>query len=195
MLDVVYPLIRPLLFSLDAEQAHATTLRALAAAPRLAGRVAALTMGPPPSELARDAFGVRLAGPVGLAAGLDKDAIALPFWPSLGFGFVEVGTVTAHPQPGNPRPRLFRLPRDRALINRMGFNNHGSAALASLLRSLRARDRWPEVPVGVNVGKSKVTPLAEAHSDYATSVRRLQGLADYFAVNVSSPNTPGLREL
>jgi len=195
MLDLFYPLVRPVLFSLDAERAHAGTLRLLGAAPRLAGRIASLTMGPPPPELAREAFGVRLGGPVGLAAGLDKDGIALPFWPSLGFGFVEVGTVTAHPQPGNPRPRLFRLPRERALINRMGFNNHGSTALATLLRALRDRDRWPAVPVGVNVGKSKVTPLDEAAADYATSVRRLQGLADYFAVNVSSPNTPGLREL
>jgi dihydroorotate dehydrogenase len=195
MLDVAYPLLRPLLFSLDPERAHTLTLRSLAMAPRLLRRIAALTAGPPPPELAREAFGVRLAGPVGLAAGLDKDGVALPFWPSLGFGFLEVGTVTAHPQPGNPRPRLFRLLRDRALINRMGFNNRGSADLAARLRSIREQGRWPEIPVGVNVGKSKVTPLDEAPSDYATSVRRLQGLVDYFAVNVSSPNTPGLREL
>jgi dihydroorotate dehydrogenase len=135
-------------------------------------------------------------GPVGLAAGLDKDGRGIPFWPACGFGFIEVGTVTMHPQPGNPRPRLFRLPDEAAIINRMGFNNRGSQALASRLRSLRASGRWPErVPVGANLGKSKVTPLHIAPADYATSTRRLKGLVDWFTVNVSSPNTPGLRDL
>jgi dihydroorotate dehydrogenase len=130
-----------------------------------------------------------------LAAGLDKNGVAISFWPSLGFGFVEVGTVTAHPQPGNPQPRLFRLPEERALINRMGFNNQGSANLAVRLRKLRESGNWPEIPVGVNVGKSKVTPIEEATDDYVTSIERLVGLADYFTINVSSPNTPGLRQL
>jgi dihydroorotate dehydrogenase len=195
VLDATYPVVRRVLFSMDAEVAHERTLRLLGSAPRLFGALARLTQGSPPPSLAREAFGLKLAGPVGLAAGLDKDGVAIPFWPSLGFGFVEVGTVTAHPQPGNDRPRLFRVVEDQALINRMGFNNHGSEALAARMRSLREAGRWPSVPVGANLGKSKVTPNEEAVSDYVTSVRRLQGLADYFTVNVSSPNTPGLRDL
>jgi dihydroorotate dehydrogenase len=195
MLDVAWPVVRPVLFSFSAEKAHEWTLRALAAAPGAASTVAGWTLGPPDPRLARTAFGVRLAGPIGLAAGLDKDGVAVPFWPSLGFGFVEVGTVTALAQPGNPRPRLFRLPADGALINRMGFNNEGSEALARRLAGLRERGRWPSVPVGANLGKSKVTPLEGAAEDYATSTRRLQGLVDWFTINVSSPNTPGLRSL
>ena len=140
-------------------------------------------------------LGFPIRSPVGLAAGLDKNGVAIPFWPHLGFGFIEVGTVTAIPQSGNDKPRLFRLKSEEALINRMGFNNHGSEALAVQMRTLRDRGQWPNVPVGANIGKSKVTPLDEAPDDYALSVRRLQGLADYFTVNVSSPNTPGLRRL
>lgn len=195
MLSSAYRLLRPLLFALEAERAHELALSTLAAAPRFWSRLARLSLGAPPASLARRVAGLPLAGPVGLAAGLDKDARALPVWPALGFGFVEVGTVTAHPQPGNPRPRLFRLPADRALINRMGFNNRGSAELVRRLAALEAAGGWPAVPVGVNVGKSKVTPLAEATADYVTSIGRLVGLADYFTVNVSSPNTPGLRQL
>lgn len=195
MLDLGWPITRRLLFALDAERAHELVSGAVAAAPALLGALARLTMGPPPPSLAREVGGLRFAGPVGLAAGLDKDGRAIRFWPSLGFGFVEVGTVTAHPQPGNDRPRLFRLPEDRALVNRMGFNNRGSEALAATARALREGGRWPAVPVGANVGKSKVTPVEDAHEDYATSVRRLAGLFDWFTVNVSSPNTPGLRDL
>lgn len=195
MLDLTWPLVRPLLFSLSAERAHALTLRALELAPGLSGGLARATQGTPDPALAFDAFGLRFAGPIGLAAGLDKDGVAIPFWPGLGFGFVEVGTVTAHPQPGNPQPRLFRIPADGALINRMGFNNRGSAALAERMRALRASDRWPAVPVGANIGKSKVTPLDEAAEDYGLSTQRLAGLCDWFTINVSSPNTPGLRSL
>lgn len=195
MLRAVYRLLRPLLFRLDAETAHSMVLRLVGAAPTQWAALARMGAGPPPPALAREACGLPLGGPVGLAAGLDKDGVAIPFWPALGFGFIEVGTVTALPQGGNPRPRLFRLPQDAALVNRMGFNNRGSAALARRLERLRRRGRWPRVPVGVNVGKSKVTPLADAPRDYATSIGHLAGLADYFTVNVSSPNTPGLREL
>ncbi|MBX2801389.1 MAG: quinone-dependent dihydroorotate dehydrogenase [Myxococcales bacterium] len=195
MLDLSWPLVRSVLFRLDAERAHHLTLWGLEHLGRPIGAMARLAGGTPPASLARRLGPLTLPGPVGLAAGLDKDGVAIPFWPSLGFGFVEVGTVTAHPQPGNPTPRLFRFPRDRAIVNRMGFNNHGSEALASRLRRLRESGRWPDVPVGANVGKSKVTPLEEASGDYATSVRRLQGLVDWFTVNVSSPNTPGLRQL
>lgn len=195
MFDLAYPLARPLIFSLDAEQAHEWTFRMLGGAPRLWNWTASWTIGRPDPRLATEVAGLKLAGPVGLAAGLDKNAVAIPFWPACGFGFVEVGTVTAHPQPGNPKPRMFRLKDERALINRMGFNNQGSEALALRLKQLRDAGHWPEVPVGVNIGKSKVTPLEEATSDYVLSATRLKGLADYFTVNVSSPNTPGLRSL
>ena len=195
MLTSLYPLVRPLLFSLDAEKAHEWTLQALATAPAVSGTLAKLGQTKANLENRGTLFGLPITSPVGLAAGLDKNGIAIPFWPSLGFGFIEVGTVTAIPQPGNPKPRLFRLKKEEALINRMGFNNHGSEALAKHMRELHNQGRWPTVPVGANIGKSKVTPLDKAPDDYALSVRRLQGLADYFTVNVSSPNTPGLRSL
>lgn len=195
MLSTLWPVTRPLLFQLDAEKAHELTMSMLEYAPGLLASTARLGRGHPHPKLATTVAGLQLRSPVGLAAGLDKDGRAVRFWPSLGFGFVEIGTVTAHPQPGNPRPRLFRLVNEHALINRMGFNNGGSEALGQRLRALRERDLWPDVPVGVNIGKSKVTPLDEAPADYALSARRLQGVADYFTVNVSSPNTPGLRDL
>ncbi len=163
--------------------------------PRLGAAVlGALATRPEASQACRIGS-LELPGPIGLAAGLDKDGEAIPIWPALGFGFVEVGTVTALAQSGNPQPRLFRIPRHEALINRMGFNNHGSEALAARLRTLKGKGMWPSVPLGVNIGKSKVTPLDDATEDYLTSVRRLHGLCDYLTVNVSSPNTPGLREL
>jgi len=140
--------------------------------------------------LASTVFGVRFPGPLGLAAGFDKDATGLHIWGALGFGYAEVGTVTAEPQPGNPAPRLFRLPSDRALLNRMGFNNDGAGQLAIRL----ARHR-PDVPVGVNIGKTKATPSENAAEDYRTSARLVGPLASYLVVNVSSPNTPGLRDL
>jgi len=194
-LDCFYPLLRPLLFSLDAEKAHELTLRALAQSPTAMGRLLQTLHPPCAQDLERTVMGLRFKNPIGLAAGLDKDGIALPFWPYLGFGFIEVGTVTALPQPGNPRPRLFRYPKQGAIVNRMGFNNHGSEALAKRLQELRQHDRWPEIPVGVNIGKSKVTPIDDAVQDYVTSTTRLAGLADYITINVSSPNTPDLRSL
>jgi dihydroorotate dehydrogenase len=160
--------VRPALFRVgggDAETAHEYTL----------GRLAKL--GAAPRAL--------------LKAGMDKNGVALPSWPALGFGFVEVGTVTAHAQPGNARPRLFRLRDSEAIINRMGFNNAGAAALADRLLKLGPIG----VPLGISLGKSKVTPLADAVDDYLTSFNLLHTYADYIAVNVSSPNTPGLRTL
>jgi dihydroorotate dehydrogenase len=139
-------------------------------------------------ELRVRAFGRELPGPLGLAAGFDKDARGVRALLALGFGFVEVGTVTAEPQPGNPRPRLFRLPRDRALINRMGFNNEGSTAAAD-----RLVRRGPGV-VGANIGKTKRVAEADAIDDFTASARRLAPVADFMVVNVSSPNTPGLRD-
>ncbi len=197
LLDSSWTLLRPLMFQLDPERAHRLTLGTLAAMPGPARLALGGAAGAPPPGLACRLGPLQLAGPVGLAAGLDKDGEATTVWPALGFGFIELGTVTALPQPGNPQPRLFRLQPERALINRMGFNNHGSEALAARLRKLRQADRWPSVPVGCNIGKSKVTPLDDdaVADDYRTSLRRLRDVADYITVNVSSPNTPGLRSL
>jgi dihydroorotate dehydrogenase len=185
---VVYQrFVRPALFRMgggDAEVAHERTLRMVRWAPPGLRRY--FGGGTP-----RTVFGVRFPGPVGLAAGMDKDGRALKAWPAFGFGFVEVGTVTWHAQPGNPRPRMFRLPASEAVINRMGFNNGGAEALAERLRALGPLT----VPLGVSIGKSKVTPVEEAVEDYRSSLRALAPHADYFAVNVSSPNTPGLRGL
>ncbi|HEX4706433.1 MAG TPA: quinone-dependent dihydroorotate dehydrogenase [Candidatus Udaeobacter sp.] len=186
--------IRPLLFALDAEAAHHFTIALLEQASRvdLALRVLR-TFRPAPQP--KTLFGLTFPNPIGLAAGLDKNGVALPAWAALGFGFIEIGTVTAKPQPGNPKPRIFRLPEQRALINRLGFNNDGADAVAERLRGLRARKRWPAVPVGINIGKSRTTPLTEAVDDYLYSFRLLRDAADYITLNVSSPNTPGLREL
>ena len=150
------------------------------------------SLGPREEVLRVRALGLEFPGPLGLAAGFDKDARATRGLGALGFGFVEVGTVTAQAQPGNPRPRMFRLSADRALVNRMGFNNAGAAAAAARLRRTRAR-RGPVV--GVNIGKTRVVPDEEAAADYAASARAVAGVADYVVVNVSSPNTPGLRDL
>ncbi|MTB71140.1 quinone-dependent dihydroorotate dehydrogenase [Arsenicicoccus sp. MKL-02] len=185
-------LLRPALYSVsggDAERVHARTLRLMALADRrpelLAPLRAALATAAPV-----EVGGVRFANRVGLAAGMDKDGQALSVWPALGFGFVEVGTVTRHAQPGNDRPRLFALPASDAVINRMGFNNAGADALADRLDAHR-----PAGTLGISIGKSKVTPLEEAVEDYRYSFGRLARHADYVAINVSSPNTPGLREL
>lgn len=186
--------LRPLLFGLDAERAHSLTMRGLAAAqgsPAARSALRATLGAPADGALAVEVFGRRFATPFGVAAGLDKEAVAYNALGALGFSFVEVGTVTAHAQPGNDRPRLFRLPRDGAVINRMGFNNPGCEAAA---RHLAAHP--PDgVVVGVNLGKSKVTPLEGAPADYAASARALAPYADYAVINVSSPNTPGLRSL
>ena len=145
-------------------------------------------------SLQQKLWGLEFSNPVGLAAGFDKDGLAAGMWSSFGFGFAEIGTVTLRSQPGNPPPRLFRLPVDKAALNRMGFNNCGSAAMAAQLAE-RFKTAKSLIPIGINLGKSKVTPLEDAPADYLTSFRTLQGLGDYFVVNVSSPNTPGLRSL
>src|SRR5689334_8917214 len=155
-------------------------------------------LGPRDPVLRVRALGLEFPGPLGLAAGFDKDARGTRGLAALGFGFVEVGTVTARAQPGNPRPRMFRLTADRALVNRMGFNNEGAAAAAAALRRSRPRrsgeGRGGPV-VGVNIGKTRAVPDAEAAADYAASARAVAAVADYVVVNVSSPNTPGLRDL
>jgi dihydroorotate dehydrogenase len=187
-------LVRPLLFSLDAETAHHFTIALLRQASYfgLALRtLRAFQPLPKPKAL----FGLNFPNPIGLAAGLDKNGVAIPAWAALGFGFIEIGTVTAKAQPGNPKPRIFRLPGQQALINRLGFNNDGADAIAERLGRLRRSGRWPAVPVGINIGKSRATPLEQAADDYLYSFRLLRDFADYIALNVSSPNTPGLREL
>src|ERR1700757_500539 len=187
-------LVRPLLFSLDAETAHRFTIALLRQASQFDLALRTLSAFQPPPK-PKVLFGLNFPNPIGLAAGLDKNAVAIPAWAALGFGFIEIGTVTAKAQPGNPNARIFRLPGQQALINRLGFNNDGADAIAERLRWLRRSGRWPAVPVGINIGKSRVTPLEQATDDYLYSFRLLRDLADYIALNISSPNTPGLREL
>lgn len=182
--------LRPLLFSLDAEQAHNITLGMLSSplGAAAAGFAGASVDAP---RLHQELFGLRFENPVGLAAGLDKQGTAVAAWERLGFGAAEIGTVTPRPQPGNPRPRLFRLPEESAIINRFGFNSEGAEAVARHL----AVGRPASMRVGVNLGKNKDTPNDRATDDYLRSVDVLHPYADYFVVNVSSPNTPGLRDL
>jgi len=180
--------LQPLFFALDPETAHHFTLAILRCiGPLLPKR--AIQRSP------ISVFGLNFPHRAGLAAGLDKNGVALPAWEALGFAFVEVGTVTAKAQPGNPRPRIFRYPEQQALINRLGFNNDGADAIAERLTKLREYGRWPRIPIGINIGKSRATPLERAGEDYLYSLRKLRAHADYIALNVSSPNTPGLREL
>jgi dihydroorotate dehydrogenase len=185
-------LFRVVLRRVPAETAHRAgfALIRVAGLPGVAG-ILRRWLGPREPVLRVRALGLEFPGPLGLAAGFDKDARATAGLGALGFGFVEVGTVTARAQPGNPRPRMFRLPADRALINRMGFNNEGAAAAAVRLRRRRAGGPV----VGVNIGKTRAVPDQEAAADYAASARAVADVADYVVVNVSSPNTPGLRDL
>jgi dihydroorotate dehydrogenase len=185
--------VKPLLFKLDAERAHHfifDNLKRAAGVPGTKTLLRGLYNYQHP-ELAREVFGLKFANPVGLAAGLDKNAVLTDELATLGFGFVEIGTVTPRPQPGNPQPRLFRLPADEALINRMGFNNDGAATVAARLRQRRNR----QLIIGGNIGKNKDTPNERAGDDYLAAYEALADVVDYFVVNVSSPNTPGLREL
>ena len=202
MLGTLYrQLLRPLFFRLDAESAHHAAMRVLAGCARSRPALELLRALADPrcaaedAALGREVFGLRFRNPIGLAAGFDKDGVALAAWEALGFGFVEAGTLTPEPQPGNPQPRLFRVPERRGLINRLGFNNAGAAAAARRFASLRAAGRWPGIPVGINLGKQKSTPLEAAAADYVRSLEILHAHGDYFVLNVSSPNTPGLRGL
>lgn len=183
-----YRAVRPLLFAADAERVHHLALALLAS--HLGRRLAPLAGGVRQPEEAAELLGLRFRNRIGLAAGFDKDGVAIRGWAALGFGFVELGTVTPRPQAGKPRPRLVRLPHDEALINRMGFNNAGAPALASRIAEAR-----PHLPpgfvVGVNVGRNRDGDV----DDYAAAARAVADVADYLAINVSSPNTPGLRDL
>jgi dihydroorotate dehydrogenase len=188
----LYQIARPLLFSMQAERAHGLAIAAgrLAQwAPGMCGLIRAFTGGPCPS-LARQVAGIEFPGPVGLAAGLDKGAELLPIWKALGFGFAEIGTVTPKPQPGNPKPRSFRLVDEELILNRMGFNSEGAEAVA---RRLKRRPNG--LVVGGNIGKNKITPEENALDDYQMAYRLIAPEVDYVALNISSPNTPGLRRL
>ena len=187
--------VRPVLFTQDPEVIHDYTMQALgwtSQRPMLRDVVASFFETP---ELPIKVFGLRFPNPIGLAAGMDKAAGAVPMWAALGFGFCELGAVTWLPQEGSPRPRLFRIKSEEAIINRMGFNNSGARTLAERLAAWRRQGHWPAHPVGINLGKSKDTPLAAAAEDYVRSFRVLWPCSDFFVVNVSSPNTPNLRRL
>jgi dihydroorotate dehydrogenase len=213
-LDIYQSGVRPLLFSVlktDAEWLHNRTLQVLELAARTQSNPATSQMlsrlqkslGVQDSRLEQSLWGLSLKNPVGLAAGFDKNGVAADIWANFGFGFAELGTVTCQPQPGNPQPRLFRLTQDSAALNRMGFNNQGAAAMAARFQraqkqpSFDASRPMPQsrFPLGINLGKSKVTPLEQAAADYLQSFKLLKDWGDYFVVNVSSPNTPGLRSL
>lgn len=210
MVDIYQGAIRPILFSgikADPEWLHQQTLQTLTwletGLPKFAQPWVLSQLHQAycleDSRLEQFLWGQPFANPVGLAAGFDKDGVAADIWSSFGFGFAELGTVTCQSQPGNPRPRLFRLPADQAALNRMGFNNQGAAALAARLQAPRRQAPYVRYGdggrLGINLGKSKVTPLEKAAEDYLDSFRLLKELGDYFVVNVSSPNTPGLRSL
>lgn len=188
--------VRPLLRFQDSEKAHKRTLRLLSlVASTSLGRASLRLLYKPRISLPVTLFGTEYQHPFGLAAGMDKNAQALNGWPAIGLSFIEIGGVTMHGQEGNPKPRMFRASNSQALVNRMGFNNAGSEAIAARLERFFTRHGKPSVPVWVNLGKSKITPLEEAHLDYAASMERLWRYADLFVINVSSPNTPNLREL
>ena len=188
---MLYSFLRSLLFSVDPERAHHLAIDALKLL-----QVAPASLSPPSdSRLSQNVWGLHFPNPVGLAAGYDKNAAVPLVWSALGFGFAELGTITAKAQPGNPKPRIFRLEHDEALINRLGFNNEGAIAVAQRLIRVLPPSRSHPVPLGFNIGKSKVTPLEEAESDYLISLEQLFPFADYLVVNVSSPNTPELRKL
>lgn len=187
---MLWPALRSVLFQLDPERVHRLAHWALHRVPTALAR--ARRPAPIPA-LAVRCMGLDFDGPMGLAAGFDKGDVALPGLFALGFSHVEIGTITPRPQPGNDRPRLFRLPEHRALLNRMGFNNEGMEACARRLAALPAAARLG--PIGINVGKNKLTPNEDAASDYLACIERLHPYADYLVVNISSPNTPGLRQL
>lgn len=192
----MYKLIKPLLFQMSPESAHHNVTGMLRRFHKIWGMKALLRnlYCYDDKRLEREVFGLKFKNPVGLGAGFDKNAAYVEELAALGFGFIEIGTVTPRPQPGNPQPRMFRLPADEALINRMGFNNQGVDVAAQRLRHLREKG-FKDVIIGGNIGKNKVTPNEEAVKDYIICFDTLFDVVDYFVVNVSSPNTPGLREL
>ncbi|MCA9839573.1 MAG: quinone-dependent dihydroorotate dehydrogenase, partial [Trueperaceae bacterium] len=193
----MYSLIKPWLFKRDPEDVHDLVMKGLAWSSQHPGALRLIDSFCTfrDRRLAVKLFGLTFPNPIGLAAGFDKNARAVNTWGAMGFGFVEIGSVTQHAQEGNPKPRLFRLPEDEAIINRMGFNNLGADSMALRLEQLFKRWGKPPFPLGINLGKSKITPLEAAPDDYLYSLEKLWSYGDYFVINVSSPNTPGLRKL
>lgn len=188
---MIYPLLRKLLFQLDPEAAHEFTSRQMAHLQEIPLLLRAIERYcRPPASASRTIFGLEFRSPIGIAGGFDKNATMMPFLAALGFGFIEVGTVTLRPQPGNPKPRMFRYPESKALINRLGFNNDGADVVAARLRMWERK-----VPLFVNVGKNRDVPLEDATEAYVECYRRLAPHADAAVLNLSSPNTPGLRDL
>jgi len=179
----------------DSENAHSRVLSVLSRMSRSRFSLSMLGTLYRSPDLPVKLFNLDFSNPVGVAAGMDKNGVAVPSWQSIGYGFCEIGGVTLHEQPGNPKPRMFRASKDKALINRMGFNNIGAHALQEKLQYWKDKGLWPDSPVGINLGKSKVTPLKDAPLDYSGSIKILWKHADFFVINVSSPNTPGLRDL
>ncbi|MEC7712455.1 MAG: quinone-dependent dihydroorotate dehydrogenase, partial [Candidatus Thermoplasmatota archaeon] len=179
----------------DSENAHSRVLSVLSRMSRSRLSLSMLGTLYRSPELPVKLFNLDFSNPVGVAAGMDKNGDAVPSWQSIGYGFCEIGGVTLHEQPGNPKPRMFRASKDKALINRMGFNNIGAHALQEKLQYWKNKGLWPDSPVGINLGKSKITPLKDAPLDYSGSIKILWKHADFFVINVSSPNTPGLRDL
>ena len=179
----------------DSENAHSRVLSVLSRMSRSRFSLSMLGTLYRSPELPVKLFNLDFSNPVGVAAGMDKNGVAVPSWQSIGYGFCEIGGVTLHDQPGNPKPRMFRASKDKALINRMGFNNIGAHALQEKLQYWKDKGLWPDSPVGINLGKSKITPLKDAPLDYSGSIKILWKHADFFVINVSSPNTPGLRNL
>jgi dihydroorotate dehydrogenase len=195
----MYQLLRKILFWFDAEEVHYFSMRMLIFFCRfsLIKNVLKKRFTPANKQFSKNIFGLTFSNPVGLAAGFDKNAKYLNELETLGFGFIEIGTVTPLPQAGNPKPRLFRLPKDKALINRMGFNNEGVKAAAERIRKYKSKSQQskPRLIIGGNIGKNKITPNEDAWKDYQICFNELHDCVDYFVVNVSSPNTPGLRDL
>lgn len=193
----MYKLFRNILFLFDAEDVHyfAMNLFSLFCSVPLIKKIVKNNFTPSNAFYSKEVFGLTFSNPIGLAAGFDKNAKYLEELETLGFGFVEIGTVTPLPQSGNPKPRLFRLPKDKALINRMGFNNEGAKAATERIRNYKLQNRNSTLIIGGNIGKNKITPNENAWKDYEICFNELHDVVDYFVVNVSSPNTPGLRDL
>ena len=187
-------LFRPILFLKDPEETHEQTLSLLKNLSFMEGMLENF-FRVEDSRLETRIGSLKFGNPVGLAAGLDKNGKALRIWAGFGFGFVEIGAVTAHAQPGNPKPRLYRLPKDCALINRLGFNNEGAEAISAKLRAMQQKTEISRIPLGINIGRSKIVDTQDAAQDYLFTFERLYPFADYFTLNVSSPNTPNLRDL
>ena len=188
-------LLRPAVFLQDSERAHSRVLSFLSRMSRTRLSLSMLGTLYRSPDLPVNLFNLDFPNPIGVAAGMDKNGEAVPSWQSIGYGFCEIGGVTLHEQPGNPKPRMFRISKDKALINRMGFNNIGALALQEKLQYWKDKGLWPDSPVGINLGKSKITSLEDAPLDYSGSIKILWKHADFFVINVSSPNTPGLRDL